>query len=183
MLSFEVLTEADLFLLIELEQVIFGAEAWSESMLMDELTLPDRLYIGAYQGEDLLGYAGVRLGWDTDLMTVGVLPLQRGRGVGRALVKELLRRVASVRFAPDHSIFIQDPLAPEVDFVSPGHIARPVRRVERVILEVRESNLAAINLYSSLGFETEGHIKKYYRHPVEDALVMIMELTKSAPVS
>jgi ribosomal-protein-alanine N-acetyltransferase len=39
-------------------------------------------------------------------------------------------------------------------------------------LEVRESNLAAINLYRKMGFVTIGKRLKYYRHPVEDAIVM-----------
>lgn len=39
-------------------------------------------------------------------------------------------------------------------------------------LEVRVSNAAAIALYSSFDFEIEGSRKKFYRDPVEDALIM-----------
>ncbi|MBN2829328.1 MAG: ribosomal protein S18-alanine N-acetyltransferase [Candidatus Cloacimonetes bacterium] len=39
-------------------------------------------------------------------------------------------------------------------------------------LEVRESNLPAINLYRKTGFTTIGKRLKYYRNPVEDAIVM-----------
>lgn len=43
---------------------------------------------------------------------------------------------------------------------------------ERFTLEVRESNLAAIALYESLGFVIEGRRRGFYSHPVEDALIM-----------
>jgi ribosomal protein S18 acetylase RimI-like enzyme len=39
-------------------------------------------------------------------------------------------------------------------------------------LEVRESNIAAVSLYESAGFEAVGHRPEYYRDPVEAAIVM-----------
>ena len=39
-------------------------------------------------------------------------------------------------------------------------------------LEVRESNIAARSLYSSLGWEEKGIRKGFYSHPVENACVM-----------
>jgi len=50
------------------------------------------------------------------------------------------------------------------------------RGVERVYLEVRVSNEAAIGLYRSFGFTELGRRKKYYDKPVEDALLMAVEL-------
>ena len=41
-----------------------------------------------------------------------------------------------------------------------------------VTLEVRKSNVAAIALYESLGFVTEGVRKNFYDKPTEDALIM-----------
>jgi [ribosomal protein S18]-alanine N-acetyltransferase len=46
------------------------------------------------------------------------------------------------------------------------------RRCAVVFLEVRESNTAARALYASRGFEIAGRRAKYYRKPVEDALVL-----------
>jgi len=46
------------------------------------------------------------------------------------------------------------------------------RRSAVVFLEVRESNVAARALYASRGFEIAGRRTKYYRKPVEDALVL-----------
>ena len=44
-------------------------------------------------------------------------------------------------------------------------------------LEVRVSNMAAINLYKSLGFEEVGKRKNFYRLPNEDALIMTRYFT------
>ena len=46
------------------------------------------------------------------------------------------------------------------------------RRAQVVFLEVRESNVAARALYASRGFEVAGRRSKYYRKPIEDALVL-----------
>ena len=43
---------------------------------------------------------------------------------------------------------------------------------KRFTLEVRESNRAAIALYESLGFTTEGRRRGFYSDPTEDALIM-----------
>ncbi len=45
-----------------------------------------------------------------------------------------------------------------------------------VWLEVRESNAAARALYRQAGFTEAGRRRKYYRAPVEDALVLQLEL-------
>lgn len=47
--------------------------------------------------------------------------------------------------------------------------------VRRIVLEVRQSNVAAINLYSKTGFRVIGKRKGYYSQPKEDAV--LMELT------
>ena len=45
-------------------------------------------------------------------------------------------------------------------------------------LEVRESNLAGRALYSSRGFSIVGRRRRYYSHPVEDALLLRAHLVK-----
>ncbi len=44
-----------------------------------------------------------------------------------------------------------------------------------LMLEVRQTNEPAKNLYKSLGFETVGIRKNYYRNPREDALILRKE--------
>jgi ribosomal-protein-alanine N-acetyltransferase len=46
-----------------------------------------------------------------------------------------------------------------------------------MFLEVRESNTAARALYASRGFAAVGRRRGYYRHPVEDALVLRRDAT------
>jgi len=43
-------------------------------------------------------------------------------------------------------------------------------------LEVRESNVAALSLYRRLGFVEQGKRAKYYKEPVEDAVLMAAKL-------
>jgi len=49
--------------------------------------------------------------------------------------------------------------------------------VRELFLEVRESNRAAIELYSGHGFRPVGLRPRYYRNPAEDALVLRAALT------
>lgn len=61
------------------------------------------------------------------------------------------------------------------------HLMQQARssRVKRMFLEVRPSNLAAINMYKRIGFETVGRRRDYYRaanNRREDALVLALTL-------
>lgn len=44
---------------------------------------------------------------------------------------------------------------------------------EQIVLEVRESNFAAISLYEKLGFTKEGIRKRFYHDPIEDGITML----------
>jgi [ribosomal protein S18]-alanine N-acetyltransferase len=46
-----------------------------------------------------------------------------------------------------------------------------------VLLEVRESNLAARRLYEKIGFSPQGRRSNYYREPGEDALLLSFSIT------
>lgn len=46
--------------------------------------------------------------------------------------------------------------------------------IKTYILEVRKSNIEAIQLYENLGFETQGIRKNFYELPQEDAYVMCL---------
>ncbi len=46
------------------------------------------------------------------------------------------------------------------------------KKLEFVTLEVRESNLPAIRLYEKMGFGAVGKRPRFYRDPLEDALLM-----------
>jgi [ribosomal protein S18]-alanine N-acetyltransferase len=51
--------------------------------------------------------------------------------------------------------------------------------VVQVFLEVRESNIAAIELYKGLGFRPMGKRKDYYRNPTEAALQLSLSRKRS----
>ena len=50
------------------------------------------------------------------------------------------------------------------------------RGIHRCLLEVRAANLAAQNLYRDYGFRPIGLRRNYYHHPLDDALVMALEV-------
>jgi ribosomal-protein-alanine N-acetyltransferase len=50
--------------------------------------------------------------------------------------------------------------------------AASARGAREVFLDVRESNKSALGLYGSRGFAALGRRSRYYRKPVEDALVL-----------
>jgi len=47
---------------------------------------------------------------------------------------------------------------------------------KRVLLEVRQKNLAAQTLYKRLGFQVDGRRKQYYSDTKEDAILMSLDL-------
>ena len=52
--------------------------------------------------------------------------------------------------------------------------------VPRAFLELRAGNSAALALYEECGFEVTSRRNRYYSDPVEDALVMIIQLARNA---
>lgn len=57
------------------------------------------------------------------------------------------------------------------------------RGIVDVSLEVRESNAAARALYASRGFVDVGRRRRYYRYPVEDAIVMMLRIERESSIN
>lgn len=91
------LAESDLDRVLELESELFGAGAWSAQAYREELAHPGRYYVAAEHEGTLAGYAGIALGEDAEVMTVGVAAEHRGRGLGTALLVDLLNRARRAR--------------------------------------------------------------------------------------
>jgi ribosomal-protein-alanine N-acetyltransferase len=144
----DVLRESDAARCAELERLLFpGDDPWSERAFTEELRA-GHPYLGARDGELLVGYAG--LGFvagppraEAEIHTIGVDPDHQRRGIGRALLRALLS-VADERGAT-------------------------------VFLEVRTDNEAARALYEAEGFTVVGLRKRYYRPSGADAYTMRRE--------
>lgn len=50
--------------------------------------------------------------------------------------------------------------------------------IKKIMLEVRESNLPAINLYEKYHMKKDGIRKNYYREPTENAILMSADITE-----
>ena len=88
----------DLTHLAALEQVLFADDAWSESTWWSELAgRPRRDYVVALEPDGAIaGYAGLDVAGDVaDVMTIATTPDRQGRGIGRLLLDELVRRATA----------------------------------------------------------------------------------------
>jgi ribosomal-protein-alanine acetyltransferase len=138
-------TAADIPPMRSLEQQADTAAHWSEreyaALFAPEA--PRRLALAAQDdNEQLCGFIVARCGIDEwEIENVIVAVQHRRRGIGRALVREIL---SSARAAG----------------------------VGSVLLEVRDSNHAARQLYEALGFAEVGRRQAYYRNPDEDSCVL-----------
>lgn len=91
------MTVSDLPRVAELERELFGVGAWSLGMLQEELSAPGRTYVAAEVAGRVVGYAGLAAGADAEVMTIGVEPARRRRGIGAALLESLVRAAREAR--------------------------------------------------------------------------------------
>jgi ribosomal-protein-alanine N-acetyltransferase len=124
------LSQRDFQLLAALEtRALSGV---SIALLREALVADTACVLGDWQESQLTGYALLaRLPFDAELQAIGVLPEQRGHGIGGQLLKAVFAVAARWQS-------------------------------ERVLLEVRESNAAAIRLYQGAGFQQDGYRRDYY---------------------
>jgi ribosomal-protein-alanine N-acetyltransferase len=115
---------------------------WSRSMFASELAKPTSICLGAFEGQDLVGYViNSRYVDAWHVMNVAVDPDHQRRGIATALLERLFE------------------------------VTRDDER-RGYTLEVRVSNEDAIALYEKLGFEARGIRRGYYTDNREDALIM-----------
>jgi [ribosomal protein S18]-alanine N-acetyltransferase len=118
---------------------------WSRSMFAAELANSTSICLGAFEGEQLLGYViNSRYVDAWHVMNVAVDPDFQRRGIATQLLERLFELTT--------------------DDERRGYT-----------LEVRVSNVDAIRLYERLGFERRGTRRGYYTDNREDALIMWRE--------
>lgn len=89
--------EADVAAVHALERELFGADAWSEASVREELTGPRRVALVAV-APGLRGYVVTAAAGDAvDVQRIGVHPASRRQGVARALLAAALERSAGCR--------------------------------------------------------------------------------------
>ncbi|MEH0146573.1 ribosomal protein S18-alanine N-acetyltransferase [Corynebacterium sp. Q4381] len=76
-------------------QLFAGEGPWSQEAIAHEIAAPHTFYVGAFDDKHLVGYAGLAmLGPKTDpefeVHTIGVARNFQGRGIGRALMDQLM---------------------------------------------------------------------------------------------
>ena len=142
----------DLDGIMAIEHASFPTDAWSSSLMRDELDSEHTQYVVlADKSGGLHGYAGLRAlkgSPDSDVQTIAVAESARGSGYGRALLRELLVRA-----------------------INAG--------AREVFLDVRDDNTPAQTLYASEGFVELGRRPGYYQPDNVDAVVMRLQLTQT----
>jgi ribosomal-protein-alanine N-acetyltransferase len=94
------LTERELDRILEIETASFGKEAYDRKLFAEYLRKCGDLFLGAWKGRRLCGYMLTRKSAESpraELISVAVDPPYRGQGVGDALMKSTLRRLAHRR--------------------------------------------------------------------------------------
>lgn len=105
---------------------------WSARTLAEELVRDSRCYVGAWEGDRLVGFGALHLGLDeAEVLTLVVAPELRRCGIGRLLIERLADEAAT-------------------------------RGATSLILEVAATNHAADALYRSVGFTDLGRRRGYY---------------------
>lgn len=140
----------DLESIMAMERELFPADAWSESLMREELLSPYGRYLVVEDAGLIVGYGGVRhlpAAADADIQTIGLASSHRGRGWGRALLRAL------------EELAIED-------------------SAREMFLEVRDDNVAAQGLYRAEGYEEIGRRPGYYQPDNIDAIVMRKKLQK-----
>lgn len=118
------------------------SKPWSEKSFRDALASEDNIYLAEIQEGKVVGYCGIWTSFDTADLC------------NMAVLPECRRKG------------IADRLLEEAVSIA-GEKA-----VERIVLEVRESNEAAIRLYQKHNFRKIGVRRGYYTVPKEDAVLM-----------
>ena len=139
------MNRADMAAIIALEQELFPEDAWTPEMFAAEFAQPPsrRLYLVAEDGNALIGYAGMMF-------------------TGGSQADVVTLAVNPDRWGEGTGTALLEALVDEAD----------KRGYEEVLLEVREDNPRARQLYLRHGFAEIGIRRDYYQPSGVDAVVM-----------
>ena len=89
MITYREANAFDLPVFVSLDKELFPYSPWSASQYKEEFSSPTRHFVVALDEEQMIvGYAGVfaACGVEADILTVGVVPEHRGKGIAKALM-------------------------------------------------------------------------------------------------
>ena len=132
----------DIPAVVEIEKECFSLP-WSEKSFAESIVREDTIFLVCEEKDGaIMGYIGMYLSFDEASITNVAVASQFRK---RGCGKQLV--IAAKTAAKEAG-------------------------AESIFLEVRVSNVPAISLYKKQGFENLGIRKKFYEHPVEDAIIM-----------
>lgn len=120
---------------------------WSEKSFQDAYSAESNIYLAAVSEEEIIGYCGIWTSYET-------------------------ADLCNIAVAPEHR---RQGIAEKI-------LLEAARRSKeqgcgKILLEVRQSNYAALSLYQKLGFMQIGVRRGYYSVPEEDAILMQLALS------
>ena len=132
---------------VEIEKACFSSP-WSEKSFSDSISRKDTIFLVCEEDENnaIKGYIGMYLSFEE-------------------------ANITNVAVAP---AFRKRGCGESLVLGAKEHAKQSA--IEKIFLEVRVSNEAAISLYRKMGFENLGIRKNFYEHPVEDAYIMCCDL-------
>ena len=89
MITYREANAFDLPVFVSLDKELFPYSPWSSSQYKEEFSAPTRHFVVAVdEAQSIIGYAGVFAPGhaEADILTVGVVPQHRGKGVAKALM-------------------------------------------------------------------------------------------------
>ena len=89
MITYREANAFDLSVFVSLDKELFPYSPWSASQYKEEFSSPTRHFVVAIdETESIVGYAGVFApgAVEADILTVGVVPAHRGKGIAKALM-------------------------------------------------------------------------------------------------
>ena len=167
--------EEDLADVARLEKEIFS-DPWSENAIRESMEQREQKMLSPYAALSLCSRGRERQEEECDVRTV----YQRDRD--RILHSKAFRRMNVYYVLEDGEIAR---IAVESDFRRNGVASRLLKElaficadngVNKLLLDVRESNESAKAFYKKKGFVLDGVRKNYYTNPTENAILMSLEL-------
>lgn len=123
-----------------------GQSPWTKKQFADILKQKFIFVIGAYAGENLVGFlCGSLNNFEAEVYNICVEKNFRRKGIAKQMLGHLVKMMAK-------------------------------QKVSYLFLEVRKSNIGAIHLYQNFGFKYLTVRKDYYKNPQEDAYLLAYNL-------